>query len=114
MPRHPMHDAYKAAVSHERFTMDTPVYVQRDEARAACAAAWQEVAELRAVLAASAVALEEAADKLWVFHCNAPNPPGNELSNVHRREDKEFMAEKSLQMTAAARSARALLARKPT
>jgi hypothetical protein len=41
-----LYTPYKAAVSHERFTMDTPVYVQRDEANASAAEAWQRCAEL--------------------------------------------------------------------
>lgn len=45
-----LYSDYKAAVSHERFTMDTPVYVQRDNANASAAEAWQANAELREAL----------------------------------------------------------------
>lgn len=40
---HPLHEAYKAAIAHERFTSPNE---QRDRAWAEAQAAWQRVAEL--------------------------------------------------------------------
>lgn len=58
--------------------------------------------ELTQALKDARAALDEAADKFWVFYCNAPTFASDKsLWATHRREDKDFMAEKSREMTVA-------------
>ncbi len=76
---------------------------QRDAAIAIAAQYKQERDSLRTTLVSARTALKEAEDKFWVFHCNAPVPLDASRSGYDRmKQDKDFLAEKSKEMGAAA------------
>jgi hypothetical protein len=73
------------------------------------------VEELREALQFAIAELFEAGDKLWVSHCNHPGDYGIEnkdsLSAIHRREDRERLADWSDRIFKATDEIRKVLAK---
>lgn len=67
------------------------------------------VAELQGALAIAAGELEEAADKFWVFHCNAAVSVADSFTRRRQLQDKEFLAAMSSRMGTAAKTARGVV-----